>query len=188
MLAPTAEKTNLLELFQIQAKDGPCLDCYRTGQAISVDNLADNVGRWPTFAPVAIEIGYLAVHTFPMRLRDTTIGALNLFSTVVGPLPADDQHVAQALADIATIGLLQERAIHESGIVVTQLEGALASRVVIEQAKGVLAEQSGLDMETAFQVLRNRARTSNRRLSVVAQEIVERPSLVQELTLSPNDD
>jgi transcriptional regulator with GAF, ATPase, and Fis domain len=172
VMASTAERANLLELFQVQSSEGPCLECYRTGQPVVVDQLADHVGRWPAFAPVALRLGYEAVHTFPMRLRNDTIGALNLFSTMPGALPDDDPHVAQALADVATIGLLQERAISESGVVVSQLEGALSSRVVIEQAKGILAEQGNLDMDQAFQRLREQARTSNRRLAVVAGEVI----------------
>lgn len=173
VMASTDEKTKLLELLQLQADEGPCLECYRSGQAVAVDDLAGAVERWPTFTPVALAQGYLAVHTFPMRLRETTIGALNLFSAHAGALPADDRHVAQALADIATIGLLQERAIHHNDELVAQLEGALASRVVIEQAKGVLAEQGGLDMDAAFRVLRAQARNGNRRLADVARDVVD---------------
>jgi transcriptional regulator with GAF, ATPase, and Fis domain len=172
VMASTDEKTKLLELFQLQADEGPCLDCYRSGLPVAVDDLATAVDRWPTFAPVALAEGYAAVHAFPLRLRDTTIGALNLFSKHPGALPDDDQHVAQALADIATIGLLQERAIHHNDALVAQLEGALASRVIIEQAKGVLAEKGGLDMDAAWRQLRAQARDSNRRLADIAQEIV----------------
>lgn len=172
VMASTTEKTRLLELFQLQAEDGPCLDCYRTGRPVFSDDLASETRRWPTFSPVALETGYRAVHTFPMRLRESTIGALNLFNTRPGPMASDDSHIAQALADIATIGLLQERAIQESGVVVAQLEGALSSRVVIEQAKGVLSEQGGVSMDEAFQHLRARARDSNRRLAEVARETV----------------
>jgi GAF domain-containing protein len=172
VMASTTEQTKLLELFQIQAKDGPCLDCYRTGRGVAVADLEKHSDRWPNFTPVAVQIGFRAVHTFPMRLREQTIGALNLFNTEPGALSEDNGHIAQALADIATIGLLQERAIHESGVVVTQLEGALSSRVLIEQAKGVIAEQEGVSMDEAFQRLRGRARNANRRLADVAQIVV----------------
>ncbi|KAA1416919.1 GAF and ANTAR domain-containing protein [Nocardioides humilatus] len=186
VMASTTEQTKLLELFQIQSREGPCLDCYRTGVPLSVDDLADHAERWPTFAPVALEVGYRAVHTFPMRLREVTIGALNLFNTRPGTLSQDDGHIAQGLADVATIGLLQERAIHESVIVVAQLEGALASRVVIEQAKGVLAEQGGVDMDVAFERLRERARGANRRLADIAREVIAgEPKHVSEGTGSP---
>ena len=185
VMASTSEKTKHLELFQLQADEGPCLDCYRTGQAVAVDNLAAEITRWPVFAPVALAEGYVAVHAFPMRLRETTIGALNLFSTRSGALPDEERHVAQALADIATIGLLQERAIHRNDELVGQLEGALASRVVIEQAKGVLAEKGGLDMGEAFQQLRTYARNNNVRLADVAHDIVERRMSVIDGSLKP---
>jgi transcriptional regulator with GAF, ATPase, and Fis domain len=174
VMASTNEKTKLLELFQLQADEGPCLDSYHSGLAVAVEDLTEEVARWPRFAPVALSEGYVAVHAFPMRLREITIGALNLFNTRAGALPEDDRHVAQALADVATIGLLQERAIHHNDELVAQLEGALASRVVIEQAKGVLAEQGGLDMDAAFQVLRAHARNTNRRLAEVANDVVGR--------------
>lgn len=135
-------------------------------------DLADAVGRWPALAPVALSEGFRAVHAFPMRLRNNVIGALNLFSTHTGDLPDDDRHVAQALADVATIGLLQERAIHNNDVLVAQLEGALASRILIEQAKGVIAEQLDLDMDTAFRLILKRARDSNSRLADVARDVV----------------
>jgi hypothetical protein len=186
VMASTNERTKLLELFQLQENEGPCLDCYRSGEAVAVDDLASAGARWPVFAPVALAEGYAAVHAFPMRLREITIGALNLFSTSVGALPDDDRHVAQALADVATIGLLQERAIHHNDQLVAQLEGALASRVVIEQAKGVLAEQGGMDMDAAFQVLRAHARDSNRRLADVAHDVVDRQiSIADRLSTDP---
>lgn len=174
VMASTSEKTKHLELFQLQEDEGPCLDCYRTGQAVAVEDLAGEISRWPAFAPVAIAEGYVSVHAFPMRLRETTIGALNLFGTRPGALPDGERHVAQALADIATIGLLQERAVHRNDELVAQLEGALASRVVIEQAKGVIAEQGGLDMGDAFRLLRTYARNNNVRLAEVAHDIVDR--------------
>ncbi len=184
VMASSNEKTKLLELFQLQADEGPCLDCYRSGEPVAVDDLTRETERWPTFTPVAVAEGYVAVHAFPMRLREITIGALNLFSTHAGALPDDDHHVAQALADIATIGLLQERAIHHNDELVAQLEGALASRVIIEQAKGVLAEQGALDMEAAFQVLRKHARDNRRRLADVAREVVDRQMSIRQGSLT----
>jgi len=184
VMASTSEKTKLLELFQLQADEGPCLDCYHSGAAVAVDDLAAESARWPRFTPVALAEGYVAVHAFPMRLREVTIGALNLFSTRAGALPDDDRHVAQALADVATIGLLQERAIHHNDELVAQLEGALASRVVIEQAKGVLAEQGGLDMDAAFRVLRAHARDNNLRLADVARDVVARQMSILDGLLS----
>ena len=188
LMASTSEKAKLLELFQLQADEGPCLDCYHSGVMMAVDDLAAESARWPTFAPVALAQGYVAVHAFPMRLREITIGALNLFSSRAGALPEGDRHVAQALADVATIGLLQERAIHLNQELVAQLEGALASRVVIEQAKGVLAEQGGMDMDAAFRVLRAYARQSNRRLADIAHDVVDRQMSVINGLLSKHPD
>ena len=173
VMASSDEKTKLLELFQLQADEGPCLECYHSGQPVAVTDLTNEIERWPSFAPAAIAEGYAAVHAFPLRLRENTIGALNLFSTHPGDLPADDRHVAQALADVATIGILQERAAHHSETLVGQLEGALTSRVIIEQAKGVLAERGGVDIDEAFRRLRGHARRTNSRLAQVAHDVID---------------
>jgi GAF domain-containing protein len=143
VMAASSEQVRLLELFQLQNDQGPCLDCYRSGQPVSVSDLAAEERRWPRFAAQARQQGYSAVLALPMRLRQKTIGALNLFSAAPGLTSADVQ-IAQALADVATIGLLQHRAQHEADTVVTQLQTALNSRVLIEQAKGILAERFGL--------------------------------------------
>jgi transcriptional regulator with GAF, ATPase, and Fis domain len=172
VMASTDEQTRQLELYQVQTQEGPCLDCFHSGEPVSVPDLNAALDRWPRFAPAAREHGYAAVHALPMRLRDDIIGALNLFSTHPGDLTDDDAHIARALADVATIGILQQRAIHHSESVVAQLEGALRSRVIIEQAKGVLAERGGMDVEQAFRRLRMYARNTNARLSVLAADIV----------------
>lgn len=173
VLASSSEQARLLELFQLQADEGPCLECFRTGQPVSVSDLAESAARWPQFAAAAVSSGYAAVHAIPLRLRADVIGALNLFSTHPGALPADDLKVAQALADVATIGILQERAIHHGEVVVEQLQGALNSRVIIEQAKGLLAEAGRLDMDAAFDALRGMARRTNSLLASVASDLVE---------------
>jgi transcriptional regulator with GAF, ATPase, and Fis domain len=172
VMASTNEQTRLLELFQVQSDEGPCLEAYHTGQPVAVDDLTAVIDRWPRFAPAAIAQGYAAVHALPLRLRETIIGALNLFNTHTGALPEDDAHIARALADVATIGILQERAIHRGETIVEQLEGALHSRVLIEQAKGVLAERGQLDMNEAFQRLRAYARSTNIRLSNLAAHVI----------------
>lgn len=172
VMACTDEKTKLLELFQVQADEGPCLECYHSGHQVAIDDLNQMIERWPSFAPAAIAEGYAGVHAFPLRLRENTIGALNLFSTRTGALAEDDLHIAQALADVATIGLLQERAIAHSESIVEQLEGALNSRVIIEQAKGVLAERGDLDMDEAFRRLRSHARNTSTRLTDLAHDVV----------------
>ena len=172
VVAASSERTRLLELFQLQTDQGPCVDCFRTGQPVSVADLP-SAGRWPAFTAAAAEVGFAAVHAVPMRLRTEVIGALNLFDTTPGPLDEGKLRIGQALADVATIGLLQQRAIHRRDTLTEQLQTALESRVLIEQAKGVLAERLHLDMDEAFGLLRNAARNNNRRLSELAQAVVE---------------
>jgi hypothetical protein len=171
VVAASSERTRLLELFQLQTDQGPCLDCFRTGQSVSVDDLR-SAGRWPRFSAAAAEVGFSAVHALPMRLRTDIIGALNLFDVQVGALAADKLRVGQALADVATIGLLQQRAIHHRDVLTEQLQTALNTRVLIEQAKGIVAERLHLDVAEAFNVLRGAARRDNRRLTDLAQAIV----------------
>jgi GAF domain-containing protein len=172
VVAASSEKTRLLELFQLQTDQGPCVDCFRTGQPVSVADLP-SAGRWPRFTAAAAEVGFAAVHALPMRLRAEVIGALNFFDTNPGALDEGKLRIGQALADVATIGLLQHRAIHRRDIVTEQLQTALNSRILIEQAKGVLAERLHLDMAEAFAVLRSGARSNNRRLSELAQAIID---------------
>ena len=172
LVAASSERTRLLELFQLQTDQGPCVDCFRTGQPVSVADVP-SAGRWPRFTAAAAEVGFAAVHALPMRLRDQVIGALNLFDTNPGALDEGRLRVGQALADVATIGLLQERAIRHRDVLTEQLQSALSSRILIEQAKGVLAERLHVDMANAFVVLRGGARNQNRRLTELAQAVVD---------------
>jgi GAF domain-containing protein len=172
MVAASSERTRVLELFQLQAAEGPCVDCFHTGEPVSVADLS-TAGRWPRFTEAAAAAGFAAVHAMPMRLRTEVIGALNLFDTSPGPLDAGKLSIGRALADVATIGLLQERAIRRRDVLTAQLQTALNSRIVIEQAKGVLAERLQLPMHEAFTLLRSTSRNTNRRLSDLAQAIVE---------------
>jgi transcriptional regulator with GAF, ATPase, and Fis domain len=171
--AASSEAAGLVELFQIQNDQGPCLDCFRTGQPVTAADLAGPDQRWPRFAAAATRAGFGTVHALPMRLRDQVIGALNLFGTGPGRLDPADLRIGQALADVATIGLLQERNVRRAETLAEQLQGALNSRVVIEQAKGKLAERLGLDMDRAFGMLRDHARNTNQRLTDVARHFVE---------------
>jgi GAF domain-containing protein len=186
LVAASSERTRLLELFQLQTDQGPCVDCFRTGQPVSVVDLP-SAGRWPRFTAAAAEVGFAAVHALPMRLRNEVIGALNLFDINPGALDVDKLRIGQALADVATIGLLQQRAIRRRDVVTEQLQTALNSRVLIEQAKGVLAERLHLDVADAFAMLRSGARSHNRRLSELAQAIVDgSEQLLPTTTTSPN--
>src|SRR5580693_1822222 len=183
VVAASSEAARLLELFQLQSDQGPCLDCFRSGQPVAATDLGADQ-RWPRFAAAAGQAGFGAVQALPMRLRDQVIGALNLFRATTGPFPADVVHVGQALADVATISLLHERNMRRTDTLNEQLQTALNSRVIIEQAKGKLAERLGLDMDQAFNLLRDRARTSNRRLSDLAQAFVSGTDALAGLNVS----
>jgi transcriptional regulator with GAF, ATPase, and Fis domain len=174
--AASSEAVGLVELFQIQNDQGPCLDCFRTGRPVTADNLADAGHRWPRFATAATEAGFASVHALPMRLRDQVIGALNLFSTKTGPLGQADLRIGQALADVATIGLLQEQNVRRAETLAEQLQSALNSRVIIEQAKGRLAERLGINMDQSFTLLRDHARNTNQRLTDIARQIIDSPN------------
>ncbi|MGH3191985.1 MAG: ANTAR domain-containing protein [Streptosporangiaceae bacterium] len=173
VLAASSEAARLLELFQLQNDEGPCLDCYRSGQPVETPDIAAEAGRWPRFAAAASEGGFAAVQALPMRLREQVIGALNLFRATPGALDPASVRVGQALADVATIGLLHERSMRNSEALNEQLQAALNSRVLIEQAKGKLAERLGLDMDQAFGLLRDQARSRNLRLSDLAQAFID---------------
>ena len=171
-LAASTEATRVLELFQLQNDEGPCLDCVRTGEVINVPDVRQFADRWPRFAQAVLESGFESVHALPMRLRRDTIGSLNLFTTGRPPMPENEQRIAQALADVATIGIMQQRSISRSSQLAEQLQRALDSRIVIEQAKGMLAEYGGVDMDDAFDALRGHARRNNLRLGELANSLV----------------
>jgi GAF domain-containing protein len=173
VVAASTEQTRLLELLQLQTDQGPCPECFHTGRPVAVADLATATGRWPRFAAAACLAGFASVHAVPMRLRTEVIGALNLFGAQPGALDEDTVRLAQALADVATIGLLQARAVRHRETLAEQLQAALNSRIVIEQAKGVIAERRHLDMDQSFTLLRGTARTSNRRLSELARAVVD---------------
>ncbi|MDX6363309.1 MAG: hypothetical protein QOC85_2319 [Streptomyces sp.] len=173
VMAASDEQVRLLELFQLQNDEGPCLECFRTGTPVIVPDLVREVGRWPRFATAAHRGGFGAVQALPMRLRDETVGALNLFRATPGPFDPSGTPIAQALADVATISLLQQRSSQRSTVLNEQLQTALNSRVLIEQAKGKLAERQNVDMERAFTALRGYARAHNRRLSDVARAFID---------------
>jgi len=189
VMASSSAAMRLLELFELQSQEGPCLDCYRTGQPVVNQHLATVNGRWPRFAVEALDAGFHSVHALPMRLRGSVIGALNLFHGEPGEMPPADIEAAQAFADIATIGVLQHRAALEAQVLNEQLNHALNSRIVIEQAKGMVAEREGLDMANAFARLRNHARTHNRRLADIASEVIDgtlQPAALEQLSGIPS--
>jgi transcriptional regulator with GAF, ATPase, and Fis domain len=174
VVAASSEDTRQLELFQLQRDEGPCLDCYRTGEPISVPDLAAAADRWPQFVAGARIDGFASLHALPMRLRDNHLGALGLFGTRIGALNDQDLALGQALADVASIALVQEKIAADKTLVTEQLQTALNSRVVIEQAKGVIAQIGELDMADAFGILRGYSRDHNLRLTDLARSVVAR--------------
>jgi GAF domain-containing protein len=185
VVAFSSEAVRVVELFELQAEEGPCLEAYRSGMAIVNQDLTQVDSRWPHFTPVALEAGFRSVHALPMRLRGSIIGALNLFRAESGDLGSFDLIAAQALADVATIAILHHRAASEAQIVNEQLSLALNSRIVIEQAKGVLSERTGLDMDHAFARMRKYARDHNLRLVDVAHGVVEGRLTTESFTAPP---
>lgn len=172
VMASSSEAMRVLELFEIQAQEGPCLDAHRTGLHVAEEDLGGAQSRWPRFTAEAVAAGYHSVHAVPMRLRGAVIGALNLFRIDVGALDDDEVRVSRAFADIATIAILQVRAAEEAQVINDQLTHALDSRIVIEQAKGMVAERLGVDMASSFAVLRSYARNHNLRLSDLASDVI----------------
>lgn len=172
VMASSAEEARLLELYELQNDEGPCLDCYRSGRPVMREDLPAMRAAWPAFTEQLELLGFHSAHALPMRLRSETIGALNLFRTEPGRLTEADLGIGQAMADVATVGLIQERAIAASELLAAQLQTALNSRIQLEQAKGVLAQRTGLDMDQAFQLMRDYARSHGRRLSDVAAQII----------------
>lgn len=173
VMASSTEEVRLLELYELQNDEGPCLDCFRSGTPVASVDLPAMRGSWPVFTARLEELGFNSAQAIPMRLRSETIGALNLFRTEPGGLTEADLGIGQAMAHVATVGLIQERAIAAKELLAEQLQAALSSRVLIEQAKGVLAERTGLQMDEAFHVMRGYARSHSRRLSEVAARIIE---------------
>ena len=176
VVASTTERSQLISLLQLTADEGPCVDAYRSGEPVSVDDISSIRERWPLFAESAGALGYNWMHAVPLRLRNEVIGSLNLFGDGSESLSPEDSLAARGLADIATIGILHEQAFREADAARTQLQQALDSRVVIEQAKGVLAHAHNIDMDEAFQRLRAQARTNQQRLADVARDVVAHAS------------
>lgn len=190
-VASSSEESSWTELMQLQADEGPCIDCVRTAQPVTITDLHAAAGQWPRFAAALQERTgsdgrrFRSVHALPLRLRGQAIGGLNLFHTRPGPLPDPDLRVGQALADVATIGILQERAIRHGEVLTEQLQSALNSRIVIEQAKGVLAQSGGVTMEVAFEHLRRHSRHHGVLLGEVARRVVADRGFVAQLLADP---
>jgi GAF domain-containing protein len=174
LVASSSETMRILELLELEADEGPCVDSFRGGRAIVNAELANAGQRWPRFAPRALAEGFHSVHSLPMRLRNRTIGALNMFRTSQGELDQADVTAAQALADVATITILQNRVVADAETLNRQLNHALESRIIIEQAKGKISQATGVDIDHAFQRIRNHARTHNLPITDLCRAITER--------------
>jgi ANTAR domain/GAF domain len=183
VMASSSERMRALELIEFQNDEGPCRDCLLSGDRVLNVRLDEAEDRWPRFAPQAREAGFQMVHALPLRLRTDVIGAMNIFSPEVSELSPEDVNLTQALADAATIGILQERAVKHGTDLAGQLQGALNSRVVIEQAKGIVAERRQVDMDEAFALLRSYARSNREQLSDVARTIIDHSLAPAELHL-----
>ncbi|GJO41338.1 transcriptional regulator [Mycobacterium marinum] len=183
LLAATSQRARELELFQLQADEGPCVDCYLSGSPVSVADLGAAVERWPSFVPAAVEAGYASVHAIPMRAAGIVLGALGLFGTRVGELNQADLLVGQTLTHVACVAILQEHP-PTPATVLPQLRTALTNHVIVEQAKGLLREQLGVSIEEAFNLLRTYARANGEHLSNAARRLMtdrdSRPALVGE--------
>ena len=171
-VAASHERTHLLELFQVQNQEGPCQDCFTTGAPVGAGDLAAASDRWPLFAPRAVSAGFRSVQAVPLRLRGAILGALNLFLTDPGGIDREAEAVVQAMADVATIGLLQQRELDRAHAVQGQLQRALQTRIGIEQAKGIISERRGIEMDAAFALLRSYSRNHNQKLHDVARDVV----------------
>jgi GAF domain-containing protein len=182
VMASSTERMHVLEQIEMANDEGPCLDCFRSGSQVLNRVLEDNESRWPRFAPAARRAGFQTVHALPLRLRSNLIGVMNVFDVERRDLSLQELNLAQALADVATIGILQERTVKEHVDLSVQLQGALNSRVVIEQAKGIVVERLGVDMEEAFALLRSYARGSRLQLSIVAEGVIDGTLSVSDLT------
>ena len=171
-MASSTERSKILELFELQNEEGPCLDCFRTGEQVVNQRLGEPAERWPRFSAEAEAAGFVSAHALPLRVRGKVIGAINLFHAEDRQLDATDVRLGQAMADIATIGILQERTISQATVLADQLQRALSSRIVLEQAKGKLGERAGIALDEAFSLLRGYSRRHNRRLTDVAAAFV----------------
>lgn len=176
LAAASSPEMEEFEQAEMTFDEGPCLDSYRSGDQVLAEDLRED-DRWPNTAPRAVGMGLLAAYAFPLRLRERCIGALNLYRGEPGPFDPGDVQLAQAFADIATIGILQERKVAEGELLSARLRQALESRVLIEQAKGVVHERHGVDIGEAFELLRTESRTSNRKLLAVCEDVIAGASI-----------
>lgn len=187
VVVSTSERSNLVGLMQLEAGEGPCVEAFTTGRLVSVADAEELIRRWPDFGAASAEAGYASVHSIPLRLRDTTLGSMNLFRERPGALNDADAIAAQALTDVATISILQQRSVEHAALIQTQLQRALDSRVVIEQAKGLISHTHRVDMDGAFRLIRTYARAHQDSLVEVARSVVRREIVLPASSASMSD-
>jgi transcriptional regulator with GAF, ATPase, and Fis domain len=173
VIVSTSEASWLVETMQLAAEAGPCIESFQTGRVVSLPDIAQAPEAWALFRDSALKQGFASVHAIPLRLRETTIGTLNLLRETAGELETSDAMAAQAFADVATIGILHERSLRETSVLADQLQTALNRRTIIEQAKGVVAHTNGVPMDEAFGLIRNYARSHQLPISQVAARLVD---------------
>ena len=173
LMTSSSEAADFVEVMQLGADSGPCIDCFTSGRAVSVPDI-EATQQWPEFTRAAVQGGFHSAHAVPLKLRGQIIGTMNLFAHEPGALSARDAAVAQALADVATIGILQERISRESTILAEQLHRALDTRIVVEQAKGMIAHTLTIRIDDAFALIRNYARSHHLTILAVAEGVSER--------------
>lgn len=174
VVASTSERSSFIGLMQLRAGEGPCVEAFATGETVSVEDPEEMQRRWPLFAATSAQQGYASVHSIPLRLRDSTLGSMNLFRETTGALNTTDAVAARALTDVATISILQQRTTEHAVLVQQQLQHALDSRIAIEQAKGFLAHTHQIDPDAAFDMLRSYARSQQARIAETARHVVDR--------------
>jgi len=172
VMAASSERMKLTELLEVQFDEGPCFECYSIGLPVLNQRLASAEVRWPRFAPKARRSGFEMVHAVPLRLRDQVIGAMNIFDSSLHEMTSTELNLLRAFADAATIGILQQRTVKQQSDLSVQLQGALNSRIAVEQAKGIVAERLKVDMDTAFGMIRHHARNHGSQLSAVADALI----------------
>ncbi|WP_135458736.1 GAF and ANTAR domain-containing protein [Mycobacterium sp. DL99] len=188
VFASSSEHTQLLELLQIEANSGPCRDAYLNRETVRVPDIRREQERWPAFAQRATEYGFTSAFALPLRLRDERVGAVNLLRTEPGHMSESDIAVGQGLSDVAAVGILHQRIITRAEIINQQLQGALNTRTIIEQAKGVLAERGGMEMDESFNLLRTYARKTNQRLADLARAVVAGADTSEILNIRPRSE
>ncbi|WP_267425373.1 MULTISPECIES: GAF and ANTAR domain-containing protein [unclassified Curtobacterium] len=188
VIASTSERSNFIGLMQLDTGEGPCIEAFMTGQTVSVRDREEMQRRWPHFAAASADLGYVGVYSVPLRLRATTLGSMNLFRETEGALNEEVAIALRALTDVATISILQQRTAEHAVLVQTQLQHALDSRVVIEQAKGYLAHTHQIDLDAAFTLLRSHARAHQSRIAVVARDVIDRVLVIPTAAVSAATD